>query len=61
MLTLVVDKGDTAISNSRIANDTPGPGRASTRSSSLTTPKMSTYLVAFLVGDFKCTAGSRTA
>ena len=56
-VTLVVDAGDTAISNGPIVSDTPGPGAGKHTLRFLTTPKMSTYLVAFLVGDFQCTAG----
>jgi aminopeptidase N/puromycin-sensitive aminopeptidase len=56
-VTLVVDKGDTAISNTNIVSDTPGPGEDKHAIKFATTPKMSTYLVAFLVGDFQCTSG----
>jgi aminopeptidase N/puromycin-sensitive aminopeptidase len=56
-VTLIIDKGDTAISNGPIVSDTPGPGDAKHTLKFLTTPKMSTYLVAFLVGDFQCTEG----
>ncbi|HXR40074.1 MAG TPA: M1 family metallopeptidase [Terracidiphilus sp.] len=56
-VTLVVDAGDTAISNGPIISDTPGPGEGKHTLKFLTTPKMSTYLVAFLVGDFQCTSG----
>ncbi len=56
-ITLVVDSGDTAISNGPIVSDTPGPGPGKHTLKFLTTPKMSSYLVAFLVGDFKCTSG----
>ena len=56
-VSLVVDKGDTAISNTNIVSDTPGPGVGKHTLRFATTPKMSTYLVAFLVGDFKCTSG----
>ena len=52
-----MDAGDTAISNTKIVSDKPGPAQASTRCKFATTPKMSTYLVAWLVGDFKCTEG----
>lgn len=58
-ITLVVDKGDTGISNGRIVNDQPGPGDAKHTLTFETTPKMSTYLVAFLVGDFKCVEGAQ--
>jgi aminopeptidase N len=54
---LIVDKGDTAISNTNIVSDTPGPGEDKHTIRFATTPKMSTYLVAFLVGDFQCTSG----
>ncbi|HYK36275.1 M1 family metallopeptidase [Alloacidobacterium sp.] len=56
-VTLVVDKGDTAISNTNIVSDKPGPGDDKHTIKFATTPKMSTYLVAFLVGDFQCTSG----
>ena len=55
-ITLVVDDGDTAISNGAIASDTPaGTGKHAIRFR--TTQKMSTYLVAMLVGDFQCVNG----
>src|SRR6266850_136855 len=54
-ITLVVDKGDTAISNTKITSIThAGPKEAIKFA---TTPKMSTYLVALLVGDFECVSG----
>ncbi|MBW4027238.1 MAG: M1 family metallopeptidase [Acidobacteria bacterium] len=56
-VSLVVDKGDTAISNTNIVSDTPGPVDGKHTLHFATTPKMSTYLVAFLVGDFQCTTG----
>jgi aminopeptidase N/puromycin-sensitive aminopeptidase len=52
-ITLVVDKGDTAISNGRIIADTPGPGDAKHTLQFSPSPKMSTYLVAMMVGDFQ--------
>ena len=55
---LTVDAGDTVISNTAIQSDTPGPGVDKHTLTFGTTPKMSTYLVAFLVGDFKCSSGS---
>ena len=57
-ITLVVDAGDTAISNSPIESDTPGPAEGKHTLKFAATPKMSTYLVAFLVGDFQCTTGA---
>ena len=54
-ISLVIDAADTAISNSSIVADTPGPGTGKHTLVFGTTPKMSTYLVAFLVGDFQCT------
>jgi aminopeptidase N len=56
-VTLVVDAADTAISNTNIISDQPGPVAGKHTLRFATTPKMSTYLVAFLVGDFKCTEG----
>jgi aminopeptidase N len=56
-VSLVVDKSDTAISNTNIVSDTPGPMIDEHTLRFATTPKMSTYLVAFLVGDFQCVSG----
>ncbi|HUY94250.1 MAG TPA: M1 family metallopeptidase [Terracidiphilus sp.] len=53
-LTMVVDKGDTVISNTGIVAETPGPGPDQHTLRFEETPKMSTYLLAFLVGDFTC-------
>ena len=56
-IALTVDAADTVISNTNQIADVPaGPGKH--KLTFATTPKMSTYLVAFLVGDFKCTSGS---
>ncbi len=56
-ITLTVDKGDTAISNTNTVSDTPAADGRHTIHFAVT-PKMSTYLVAFLVGDFECVSGS---
>ena len=60
-VSLVIDSADTAISNGPIVSDTPGDksglGAGKHTLKFLTTPKMSTYLVAFLVGDFQCSEG----
>ena len=55
-IALVVDKGDTAISNAPIASDTPAAD-GTHRIQFATTQRMSTYLVAMLVGDFQCVQG----
>ncbi len=55
-ITAIVDAGDTAISNGSIERDTPGPGAKHTLKFT-TTPRMSTYLVALAVGDWKCVSG----
>jgi aminopeptidase N/puromycin-sensitive aminopeptidase len=55
-ITLVADDGDTAISNGPIAEDTPaGNGKHAIRFAP--TKKISSYLVAMLVGDFRCIEG----
>ncbi len=56
-IALTVDSGDTVISNTNQTSDKPaGPGKHNLTFAR--TPEMSTYLVAFLVGDFECTSGS---
>ena len=56
-VSLIVPEGDTAISNTNIVSDQPGPYEDVHTIHFATTPKMSTYLVAFLVGDFQCISG----
>ena len=56
-VTLVVDHDDTAISNTNIVHDEPAAENRHAITFA-TTPKMSTYLLVFLVGDFKCLSGS---
>jgi aminopeptidase N/puromycin-sensitive aminopeptidase len=55
-ISLTVDAGDTVISNTNMIADKPA-GEGLHTVTFATTPKMSTYLVAFLVGDFKCVSG----
>lgn len=50
-ITAIVDRGDSAISNGEAISDQPGPGSQHTVRFA-TTPKMSSYLVALVVGDF---------
>lgn len=56
-ISVVLDEGDMGISNGRQVSDVPGPAAKHTVTFA-TTPRMSTYLVALLVGDFQCTTGS---
>jgi puromycin-sensitive aminopeptidase len=56
-VTAVVPRGDVAISNSPIVSDRNGPGGNQHTVRFATTPKMSTYLVALIVGDFVCSEG----
>lgn len=53
-LSVVADKGDTAISNGRIISDEPLPGGARHKITFSTSPRMSTYLVALAIGDWQC-------
>jgi aminopeptidase N/puromycin-sensitive aminopeptidase len=55
-ISTVADKGEVAISNSKISSDTPGPGDKHTVRFA-TTPKMSTYLAALVVGNFEYIEG----
>ena len=56
-ISLMVDAADTAISNGRQLSDTAGPEPGKHTLTFARTPKMSTYLVALLVGDFVCRDG----
>ncbi len=56
-VSLTVDAADTVIANTNQISDKPaGPGKHTLTFAR--TPKMSTYLVAFQVGDFVCSHGS---
>ena len=62
-VSLTIDTGDTAISNTPIASDVEAGGWLPDGKHHTvtfeTTPKMSTYLVAFMVGDFQCKGGEQ--
>ena len=55
-LSLTVDKGDIVIANTNMLSDRPAPDGMHTQTFA-TTPKMSTYLLAFQVGDWVCSKG----
>ena len=57
-IALMIDAADSAISNGAPVSDTPGPEPGKHTVTFATTQKMSTYLVALLVGDFVCRTGS---
>src|SRR5918912_1248146 len=56
-ISLMIDSGDTAISNGAQVSDKPGPEAGKHTLVFARTPKMSSYLVAMLVGDFVCRNG----
>jgi len=56
-ISLTVDVGDTAISNGVLLSDVPGPEPGTHTLAFATTPRVSTYLVALIVGDFACRSG----
>jgi aminopeptidase N len=56
-VSLMIDAADNAISNGAPLTDTPGPEPGKHTLTYATTPKMSTYLVAMIVGDFACRSG----
>jgi aminopeptidase N len=57
-ITVTADKGMTVISNSPVASDVPSADGAKHTVSFTTTPKMSSYLAAIVVGNFSYIEGS---
>jgi aminopeptidase N/puromycin-sensitive aminopeptidase len=56
-VTVVADKGMTVISNGRVVSDSPGPGGGKHTVHFSTSPRMSSYLVAVVAGDFEFIEG----
>jgi aminopeptidase N len=56
-ISAVIDQKFMAISNGRQISDVPGPAAGTHTVTFATTPRMSTYLVALLVGEFECASG----
>ena len=56
-VSLTIDSADTAISNGAQLSDTPGPEPGKHTLTFAATPRMSSYLVAMVVGDFVCRSG----
>ncbi|MPZ20217.1 MAG: M1 family peptidase [Luteitalea sp.] len=57
-ISVMADEGDTVISNGAEISDTPGPEPGKHTVTFAPTQKMSSYLVAMLVGDFVCREGT---
>jgi aminopeptidase N len=57
-ISLMIDSADTAISNGAQVSDMPGPEPGKHTLQFARTKKMSTYLVAMIVGDFVCRGGN---
>jgi len=57
-ISMTVPVGDTAISNGKVTSDSPGPQPGTHTLTFARTPRMSSYLVALLVGDFACREGA---
>jgi aminopeptidase N/puromycin-sensitive aminopeptidase len=57
-VSVIADKGLTAISNGKVLSDQAGPGANQHTVKFATTAKMSSYLVALAVGDFEAVEGS---
>jgi len=56
-VTLIIDQKDAGFSNGALISETNGPRQGKKTLRFATTPRMSSYLVALVVGDFKCLEG----
>jgi aminopeptidase N len=56
-VTVIADQGLTVISNGKVISDTPGPSDAKHTIHFSTSPRMSSYLVAIVVGNFEYIEG----
>src|SRR3954449_3215096 len=57
-LTVTLDRGDIAVSNGKVLSDVAGPAVTQHTMKFANSAKMSSYLVAMTVGDFKCVEGA---
>jgi aminopeptidase N len=57
-LTAVIDKDTSAISNTKVVSDAPGPADGKHTVKFAPTPRMSSYLLALAVGAFECEEGA---
>src|SRR5713226_9620304 len=57
-ITVIADKGHSAIANNKVESDTPGPGQGNLTVKRAPTAKMSSYLMAVAVGNFEYIEGS---
>jgi aminopeptidase N len=57
-ITVIADRGHTVVSNTKMISDTPGPGDNKHTVRFSTSPKMSSYLAAIVVGEFEYIEGS---
>ena len=57
-ISVVADKGHTVVANTKVISDTPGPSEDKHTVTFATSPKMSSYLAAVVVGEFEYIEGS---
>src|SRR4029079_18986021 len=57
-ISMTIPVGDTGISNGKVISDKPGPQPGTHTLTFARSPRMSSYLVALVVGDFACREGA---